>query len=879
MRFPLLGLAIPAVLASLLASREAAALNFIPISDPDFQRVLSSLVTKDIKADRDLVEVFLRSTANTKAVLTMPSASCPIPVSVYNGARVPLFNVKVITDERRGSEKAAPLTTIVHIPYIPARTYARGSIACQTKNDSLAWDPDGRKVYLDLEPFGDATAPDADGIRAMLAADEDAVTDGPTFTKGTPESLPHPRSIARAALEMAEDEAGFKKLASALMQVPEGATLLGTFIAERPLLTRVNAMATAIAGATPASANTVLARVLGSKASGLPAEITAAFTARLCDGAPEDVRGAAWRTALVADGNEDATRAAVLKKCEGRKDQTKARLLAASAAELGGALRALQGDAFETALQVVLQKRGFGAAAIFLRDTKDAAKLERVKSAVFALSPSPEERGDVIFVLSGAQASALDATRAAMVKEGLAAIGGHARITELDLLKQVVAGKVPSPEIRKIILAERARADAAGQELLAAEVAKRLPAIKDEWVRARVLEGDLDVEHFLVAVPTPPRASVANLDEVTRALAPLENLDVPKEAFEPTFFRSATDVVIAAMPQPEAIAAAKRLDTARVVKEVCTRASAMSEITDEKRSYYYDDYGSVGGPDARATAASLGAALKGLEGGAACMTEIDAKASAKAFARIRNVGLCFVAALVPFGFAGFAARRKYRPVREKLKQQAKELEKAAGIGTVAARFDRGLWTRSVRAGIDASLTWLAADVSPEVQRASELLRSGLAPAADGTNALEQALLARARKQATLALETGEVRSSLFETGELSVHLVCFPGRDDQPQTVRRHAAFAQGFAAYAKKLRKACLADGKSGRLLSLLFFVRADARVATMLAAYEGETVRLVPETLAAGEPDDVRPHGQRAEIMLDTPRDDPTHPAKDEA
>ncbi len=75
--------------------------------------------------------------------------------------------------------------------------------------------------------------------------------------------------------------------------------------------------------------------------------------------------------------------------------------------------------------------------------------------------------------------------------------------------------------------------------------------------------------------------------------------------------------------------------------------------------------------------------------------------------------------------------------------------------------------------------------------------------------------------------------------------MCFPGREDQPRTVRRQLAFGHGWSAHMRGIVAACSAAGKSSSVVSFVFMLGTDGRRMTMLTGYDSDAVQLVPEAL----------------------------------
>src|SRR5262245_48671421 len=117
----------------MLSSGRADALTYVKINDSDLKaaisRILSTGSSSGSKDDREELKATLDIAARIRPIIELTDARCPMPLKVYNGTSAPLFNIKIVTNERRGASGTRTPTTF-HIPYLPAKTYVSGSVKC-----------------------------------------------------------------------------------------------------------------------------------------------------------------------------------------------------------------------------------------------------------------------------------------------------------------------------------------------------------------------------------------------------------------------------------------------------------------------------------------------------------------------------------------------------------------------------------------------------------------------------------------------------------------------------------------------------------------------------------------------------------------------------
>jgi hypothetical protein len=102
-----------------------------------------------------------------------------------------------------------------------------------------------------------------------------------------------------------------------------------------------------------------------------------------------------------------------------------------------------------------------------------------------------------------------------------------------------------------------------------------------------------------------------------------------------------------------------------------------------------------------------------------------------------------------------------------------------------------------------------------------------------------------REVATRAIAGGELRSALVRLDEALAYLLVFPGRREDPRTLRRYEVLSEGWRAHAAALREAA-GGAAAPPLVALLYFLGLDAREGSLLVACEGDRGSRFPEELA---------------------------------
>ena len=227
-----------------------------------------------------------------------------------------------------------------------------------------------------------------------------------------------------------------------------------------------------------------------------------------------------------------------------------------------------------------------------------------------------------------------------------------------------------------------------------------------------------------------------------------------------------------------------------------------------------------------------------------CIARVRSARTRANFALAARTGLWLAVGLVPLGFAVLLARRRLVPVRAQLAKENAEFEAVRAQASVSARLEGKSGDDSISAAIADATRWLG-EADESAPRDEQAATAGRALAAL-TPEKRAALIARTRLLIAHTGTSGVVGTCLCELGNVILYLACFPGREDQPRTVRRQPAFGDGWTAHMRGILDACTSAGDSRSVASFVFILGIDGRRMTMLTAYDSATLQLVPKALA---------------------------------
>lgn len=807
--------------------------NATPLSDAEIEGLISTFAAqvakepqKDGKSlDPATASLFIRMEARDHALVDV-DASCPVKGKVSNLSTQPMFNVAVTVSES-ATRSGVGIESTIHIAYLAPKTQVRISIPCKTS--SLGF---GTK-YISGDGFAPTSPLTAEGIAAMMAQSADS--ESGSLGAFSPSST-LTGTVADQVLLAVPAGAAFGDIVSSLLQFEKGGAIVGKYAASTPFGAKTGQLSTLLAGASHGAAVAVI-EALSSDASGLTSTLVTPLIEKVCGKAvPERDRGALWVRALSGKmkGSAEA-RSAIVKKCAGTAAQTTARLKEAPDAELAAALDALDGAAFDAAIKVADgPPKRFEAIAGLMRATADAKKFAAV-TRKYALSSitSPDAIRELVRAVAASQSGALDAEKAAFVGSGLdrlhglAAKDGEALIGELYGL--VVKSKIDVAPIAEAIKARASVAPDAVKEALAAMVRDESSFLTPEWVLARAEQKQLDLPAFLEFNRSRLGNCTSSAGALRECLSRLPEAapGVGREAFSPELVTRAQRLAWDAADPDSVVLTAKSLravgiDDKPIVEHLCAEADHPSRHLLDKEAH----------------AERLLEAALSLDAGATCVAVVRSNLRWRRVTAVGDMILRCLVMLVPIGLGVLYLRRSWAPVRKKLRAATREVAEAQAASGGERRIDPGTWSRAIKEGMAHAVQMLEGETSDDLRAVASHLR--------GIKAEErEEIIKKARRAANDTILSGDVHSLLVKLPDALVYVVCFAGSAAQPQTVRRHAAFRDGWEAHAARVREAAGVESPGLPLLGLLFFLHADAVTGTMLVALEGDGVSVVPERL----------------------------------
>ena len=823
---------VAALVATLLTLSPRCASAIETLTPAEVEAMITSLARK-VAADTGddgppldaaKAALLIRFKTRTQALIDV-DASCPIAGTVANLSTHPLFNV-VVTATESMLKMGPGVDSVIHIAYLPPMSLARVSFACKTS--SLGY---GTK-YISGDGFGPATQLTPEGVEEMLAQRADCAPS----RSGTFAATDVTGTIADQVLENVADSASFTDLVTALLKTDKGGAVVGRFAARGSSGEKAAWLAPLIAGAT----HTAVASAFEAMIAGgldMTSRPMRPVLEKLCGaGQPERDRASLWTRALAGiPGASTDARAAILKKCAGSAAQTGARLKLASAAELASALDALDGAAFEAALAAADGPPiRVEAIAGLLRATLDAKKLAAVMRR-YPLSgfTTPDAIRELVLGVAGAKSGTLDPEKAAIVAGGLDRLHELAAPDAAALTGQLMAliaqGKIVAEPSRSVVIEHVGGAQEAVKTALAVVVRAESKVLAPDWVIARADEKKLDLLAFLELNRAQLKSCDTSLLDLQLCLSVLPKAapGLSRDAFTPAFVASTLTLIVAVDSVDDVVRAAKSaaavgLDTRPIVDGMCSKADKAARESP---------------PDTSAVDALLAGALS-IDTAATCVGEVRSGVRWREITNAGSVALRLLALLVMIGLGVVYIRRSWSAVRTKIREANREVASAQADGGGERRLDAATWTPEITAGLADLAQSLEGETSADLRAAASLVREIPAEA-------RAEIVRRARLAANATLRTGEVSSLLVKLPSALVYVVCFAGRAEQPQTVRRHAEFRDGWEAHAARVREATLADSPGLPLLGLLFFLHADAVKGTLLIALDGDGVHVVPERL----------------------------------
>jgi hypothetical protein len=814
-----------------LTPRPAGAVE--ALSSAQIEAMISSLARK-IAAEDDstgtpidatMAALLIRSKTRTQALIDV-DASCPIAGTVANLTTHPLYNV-VVTATESSTKMGGGIESTIHIAYLPAKSLVRVSFPCKTS--SLGY---GVK-YISGDGFGESSPITMEGVAEMITQRADSAAGlGGTYSASSGVS----GSIADQVLKASDADEGFRDLVTTLLKTEQGGAAVGRFAASGAFGEKATQLVPLLAGAPRLGAIAAFEAMMTEGVDSASPSVKALVDKVCGAGQAERDRAALWTRALSGMASAGApARALILKKCAGTAAQTATRLKMATPTELAAALDALDGPGFDAALDAINgPPMRTEAITGLLRVTTDPKKLAAVtrRYPLSGFTSSPAIR-ELVLGVAGADAGSLDSEKAAIVAGGLDRLHelADADASKLigDLAALVAHGKVTVTPIRSVIGEHAAAAPEAVKSALAAVAREESRVLTPEWLLARVDKKELDLQAFLDFNREELGSCTGSSTQLQVCLSQLPKAapGLSREAFSPGFVATALNVVGAEDDAGDIVNLAKGfgavgLDTKPIVDRVCSKADAAARHSP---------------PDEDTVDKLLGAATS-IDSSAACVGEVRSAVRWRAASAAGSVALRLLVLLVTIGIGILYIRRTWAAVRVKVRAANLEVANAQAEGGGERRLDAATWSQEITAGLADVTRTLGGETSEDLRAAAAVLRDIPAEA-------RVEIVKRARLAANATIRSGDVSSLLVKLPTALVYIVCFAGRAEQPQTVRRHAAFRDGWEAHAARVREAALAGGPELPLLGLLFFLHADAVKGTLLIALEGQGAHVVPERL----------------------------------
>lgn len=821
-------------LLAVLGARRAEAAK--PLSDTEIEALVADFARRlveepggdgkrtNLRTARLLVQLETGHSA-----LVEVDAACPITGRVSNLAARPLFNVAVKVGERM-SKDVDPVESTIHLAYLPPKSQVRVAIACRTSDL-------GHGVKLiSGDGFAPASALTAEGVAAMIAQRSDSALDRRGNYGGAAWAT---TSVADEVLANVDDEALFLEVVAAFLQVEAGGSAVGRVALQRSPDAAAAWLSKLFPGASPAAATATFEAMVAGGLD-LTSPVAKPLLDRLCSSREAEAdRAALWTRALSGTlGASPEARAVIVRRCSGSTAQTRARLRAASSSELAAALDGLEGPAFETALELAGgPSPRWEALAGLLRRTDDHSKLAAVlRRHGLADITEPATIRDLVRAVADAEPGQIDSEKASFVGSGLERLHALAPADAAALLGELTglaaSGKIKNATIQSAILERSNLAPEAAKKALEAVVREESLVLEPTWVLAQVDKKSLDPNEFLLF----NRKFLGSCGEggflLVSCLSRLPEgvPGVGREALRASFVDEANESARGEDDPSTVVALAKAfrgvgLDTAPLVTQLCAGATRATPSED----------GAESESEARLAAAAA------IDPTAACIGEQRAKLRWDATGATAWAGLRFPLLLLPIALGLLYLRRLWGPVRARLQVADGEVAAGRAAGGGERRFDAGVWSRSMTAGLALLGKKLEDEPSEPLRRVAKVLRE--VPPASRDQILEKACLA-----ADETIRDGDVRSLLVRLPRALVYAVCFTGRPEQALTVQRHAAFREGWETHAARLREATAAEAPGLPLLAWLFFLHADATTGTLLVALEDGGVSVIPEPLLGG-------------------------------
>jgi len=748
------------------------------------------------------------------AKIDLISQGCPIHLEVTNASRMDLLSVPVTLNSSYSKEKL-----VADVPLLPARSSTSVFFPCASLSDRGG-------TYAGVG-FGAAVSVESVGKLLTATANTERNSEGFTYRRDAGSE-----SMAQQALDGLAEASDGQELLRLMLKHERGWTELAGFLAGNPRPEQLKPVAAALASVPPAQVSSVLEVLLvapGTRPSAV-SSLMGDMIVRACGTmrAPGPGRARLWKLVSRDASVSLDLKTVVLTSCVPSREALRASadMLGALPSSAAAALQATSDADFQFLVKRFLgTSTGREGLLRFLRSAKERGPFDVVASRL------PAEEALAGIVLS--REDALAEYKARFVATTLDTLHGSLPPASFQaLLKRLLAAalerKVEAAAIRAELGKRVAWLDAEGTAWFKSELEKQSKVVRFEQVTdgngAKLLD-------LLFTVPpelehcTESRAALRKCGEyltqhpeLTRSPLAAPFLAEATRLLTDTHLQDPDIVTITAQYSPWG------LSSQAVAEHLCEATLAQ--------------HGS------RTSRFGLDEALKvvgQVQPDAPCISRVRLRVDwAEAWATAVTV-LQALSLLLPFGGLVFLMRRKLRPVQTLIQASTPDFSALSGPGTVEQRLGAtAAWEHGLQAALADTRKALREEGSPPAHAAEKAI--ALAESrGGGTEALAQ----QARLLAGEATRYGKVQSVLLGGDGALVYLLVVPGRYEQPQTLRRHAGFAEGWLAHVERLTRALPADAAGTPMLALLLFVETDARQVTLLSGLEALVLRLVPGAL----------------------------------
>jgi len=724
---------------------------------------------------------------------TSSDRGCPgVDVDVVNATSRTVWNIAIVIEQKDGSNKRSET---VHIPYMPADTKVRASVACfqdYTTRSRYSYS-DNAPISLSYSAQGSKTLDEA--LPLMIAAIKDYSTDGVSVKPSASGS----GNLLEDALAMNDSDVN-KELVLAIARTGVGRKELGEALAANPDSTLADEVAASLKK-LPAAQQAQLARTLlaSSAAERWQDALSPMIDRQLCSGNRADVVEL-WIQAQGEDGIPVAAyRDRIREKCKPTK------------ADGPGLIAALEKDTTRAGFVLdAVDQPLFDSAIAAWKARKDKSMIPTSMGAYLKGGQSPERfdqaaaliPADGYAIAMGAVAQSPGGSGAKHKAEWLDTAMQKIEktdqaLTVASMTDLLVNGSIPAADVRDAVkgLAKYAPETAEGVIVTAANKTSMI------YETAKLQAAGIDISEFLAfnTALGDCTASINTLAVCAERIAAYKDKAGPgvlqklsNTAVKPEFIL-AMKTIVSPLREPAGLIdittklAAAGFDVAFIADRACTDAHEAVRWGGDVES-------------------QLELVAK-IDPGAACIGEArDAASSKKRKAVIFSI-LAILGLVAPIPIATMIARRRWRKVHKGLPGDV--IEEAP----TGAKLEDRLGARG--------LGKVLRDGTAEAKRELAGTAAGRA-----LESLDDTVLAVATTTVARAVRSGDAATLIIRRASDAVYVVALPVRHPRPQVVQRYLG-----APWPEHLAQIQRAAGTP--VLALIVMCGPDAAEASLVVGH----------------------------------------------